>query len=526
MAGVLVGLMLFFIFVSMRMSTPNMELLYSDLSNTDSASIAGALEEAGVEYNVHEDGSRIMVSGDEVGRARLLLAKEGLPNGGSMGYEIFDKKSGFGTTNFVQNINQVRALEGELSRTISSMEAVKSARIHLVLPQRELFSRENRKSSASVFLGLHNGAFLDREQVLSIQSLVSSAVPQLTPDNVSVVDSNGNLLARNDEQGLMGGKSDEMKINHEARMVEAIEDIVGRIVGYGKVRANVTADLSFDHVVINEELYDPETQVVRSATAIEDSSMERAAPSGDVSVRNNLPGIAGDLLVEPKPSNEASRIEETTNYEISKTIRNVVREIGEVQKLSVAVLVDGTYSTDEEGTKTYVPRTEEELDKIKDLVKSAVGYDEARGDSIEVINMQFVEIDAGESAIIEDKLFGFEKSDLLDAAEIIVVAIMVILVILLVLQPMLARILSPEQALDSDLEADLLSGQMKPALEGPESSAEDFVPPDADEEDSLVDMNAVEGKVKASSVKKVEDIVSNYPKETVSVIRGWMTQEN
>lgn len=529
MGSVLLGLLLFFVFVSMRVSSPSMKLLYDDLASGDSTAIAAKLDENEIPYEVSDDNTRISVADDDVGRARMMLAKEGLPNGGNMGYEIFDSQSGFGTTNFVQNINQVRALEGELARTISSLEQVRSARVHLVLPQRELFSRESRTATGSVFLSLRPGAQLSQEQILSIQSLVSSAVPQMKAETVAVVDSNGKLLARGGETGenAMPLKAEELRREYESRMTGSIEDILGRIVGYGRVRANVTAELNFDRITTAEELFDPESAVIRSAQTTEENNLERTPPDGNVSVQNNLPSIAGDLITDPKPTLEGNKIEEVTNYEISKTIRNTVRETGEVKRLSVAVLVDGTYTTGEDGAKTYQPRTQPELDQIGALVRSAIGFDEKRGDTVEVVNMQFADI-MGDDGVADDSLlFGFEKSDLLQAIEIITVAVMIILVILLVLQPMVGRLLATESPkLDEGLETDLLASRpASPQLTGP-SGQGGFTPDQLEEEgDQLIDMTRVEGKVKASSVKKVEDIVDSYPAEAVSVIRSWMTQE-
>ena len=528
MGGVIVGLMLFFVFVSMRISTPEMELLYDDVSMVDSNAMTAALAEAGIEYDVSPDGSRIMVPGDAVGQARMTLAEKGLPNGGSLGYEIFDQQSGFGTTNFVQNINQVRALEGELARTIGSLEQIRSARVHLVLPQRELFSRESRPASASVFVTLRPGARLESGQILSIQSLIASAVPQLKPDTVSIVDSNGNLLARGegDSETLMTVKAEEMRRNYERRMTQAVEDIVGRVVGYGHVRANVTADLNFDR--ISTKLYDPETQVVRSSQVVEENNIERDPPSGEVSVGQNLPGLGGDVFADPEPSLESNRVEETTNYEISRTVRNSIREVGEVRKLSVAVLVDGIYTEDADGNRVYEPRSQQQLDQIASLVRSAIGYEEGRGDLLEVVNMQFADVNAEDALIEEQLMFGFERGDLLDAVEIITVAIMVILVILLVIQPMVGRLLATEgPQMEDGLEAELLAGRpLNPALAGPDRSGEEFEPPALEEDDdTLINMQQVEGKVKASSIRKVEDIVDNYPNETVSVLRSWMSSE-
>lgn len=542
MGGVVLALLAFFVFVSLRVSTPDYSLLYRDLSSADAGQVAAALEVAQIPYQISQDGSSVLAPEDQVGRARMLLAEQGLPNGGSMGYEIFDKQSGFGTTNFVQNVNQVRALEGELSRTIISLSPIRSARVHLVLPKRELFSRESLPASASVFLGLVPGNSLSREQVVSIQSLVASAVPQLKADDVSIVDSDGNLLARGGEDGdaLLTQRGEEMRRSYERRVQNNIEELVGNVVGYNKVRANVTVDLKFDRVSTNQELYDPEGQVVRSTQTVEESDRERAPQNQGVSVENNLPGIGGDLLGMDSPTQEASRVEETTNYEISKTIRSTVSEVGEVNKLSIAVLIDGSYVMDEEGNKTYSPRTQQQLDQIYALVRSAVGFDEARGDSLEVINMQFAEVEIGD---IEqtDTILGFAKDDLLETAEVLTVAVMIILVVLLVLQPMIGRLISAGAAEGEDegsiaIENELLgsgTSQQMLASPGPTGAGGAEMPmgeldfDSTDEEDvDMISMDRIAGQVKASSVKKVEDIIDQYPNEAVTVLRGWMEQDN
>jgi len=531
MGGIFVGLLMFFVFVSVRVSTPQMKLLYSDLSTEDAGSIAAKLEESQIKYDISSDGSRVIVPEDEIGRARMLLAEAGLPNGGSLGYELFDEQSGFGTTNFVQNINQVRALEGELARTISSLENVRSARVHIVFPQRELFSRENKKASASVFLGIRPGGQLAREQVIAIQSLVASAVPDLSNADIAIIDSNGNLLAKTEGEGadLLGLKAEEMRLNYERGLAEKIEDQISRIVGFGKVRATVTADMNFDRISTNEELYDPEGQVLRSSQVTEENETERDAASNDnVGVETNLPGIDTSLLDGGAPSLETNRVEEVTNFEISRTVRNVVREAGEIKKLSVAVLVDGTTVLNEEGETVYQPRTEQEIQQLTALVRSAVGFDANRGDSVEVVNLPFAVVDTNEEFYDESLLLGFEKNKLVEFAQIVTVAVMMILVVMLILKPMVNRLLETEAAeIDSDLDADLLAARpMSPALAAPDGSTPEMLAGEEGAEESLIDIQGVEGKVKASSIKKVEEIVENYPAETVSVIRSWMTQES
>ncbi len=546
MGAILFGLLMFFVFISMRITTPEMKLLYTDLSSIDSGAVAAKLEESQILYDISPDGSRILVPSDEVGRARMLLAEAGLPNGGSMGYELFDKQSGFGTTNFVQNINQVRALEGELARTISSLNNIRSARVHIVLPQRQKFSREKRSPSASVVLGVNSGSVVDRQQIVSVQSLIASAVPGLKSRSVSVVDSNGNLLAKGgaEESGLLSMKTEDLRKNYENRLQNKIEEQVSRIVGYGKVTAIVTAEMNFDRTNTNEELYNPEGQVVRSTQTTQESSTERESVTDNVSVGNNLPGIGGDLLASQGPNAENNRNEEVTNYEISKTIRNTIHQSGNVERLYVSVLIDGRYTTNEEGEKIYQERPEAEMDKITSLVRTAIGFNEDRGDALEVVNLQFAVIDSEEEIIDERFLFGFEKSSLIDAAEIIVIAIMVILVVLLVLQPMVSKLMTIEMAkpalgLDDILQQELLSASpANPALAPPATGAvqigADGQPiavaggmyGEGDDDEALVSIQGIEGKVKASTVKKVEEIVDSYPNETISVIRSWMSEES
>ncbi len=529
MGGIMVALLIFFIFISMRVSTPDYSLLYSDLSTSDSSAIAAKLETEEIAYQISEDGSRVTVADTDVGRARMLLAEAGLPNGGSMGYEIFDSKSGFGSTNDIVNLNRVRALEGELARTISALDPVRSARVHLVLPERELFSRTSRAASASVALGLRPGASLNNDQILAIQSLVASAVPQLKPEKVSLIDQAGNLLARGDEntRDMASLKADEARLKYEQRLSRSVEDLVGRIVGYENVRANVSVDMNFDRISTNEELFDPESQVARSVQAIEENNIERDSEEQNVSVENNLPAVGNDLFFDAEPSLEASRTEETTNFEISKTTRVMTREGGEVQRLSVAVLVDGIYTTNAEGERIYQERDDVQLDKIAALVRSAIGFDATRGDSLEVVNLQFADVVVSDTPY-DNSLFGFDKNKLLDAAEVITIAIMIILVVLLVIQPMVGRLIATEERKEEEDEfgeAGLLTGDQKPALTGPDALASEEFAEGGGEQEGLIDVQKVQGKVKASSVKKVEDIVENYPTETVSVIRNWMTED-
>ena len=367
MGVVLVGLVGFFVFLTSQLSMGGMELLYADLNQTDSTRITSQLQSQGVKYEIKAEGSQIFVPSAQVGQIRLSLASQGLPSGGSVGYEIFDKAESLGTTNFMQNISLVRALEGELSRTISSISSIRSARVHLVMAKRELFSREKQQPSASIVLRMSGAVRLGKEQVAAIQYVVAAAVPGLVPDRISIIDTRGSLLARGfDSNGpaALAAKDEERRISLEQRLSRTIEDILGKTVGFGKVRAEVQADMDFDRVSTSEEQYNPDGQVVRSTQSSEQSNRTSdSEASSPVSVATNLPDAGnGGNGAGPTSSSAENSTDETVNYEISKKVINSVRKTGTIKRLSVAVLVDGTYSENKEGKKTYKPRPQDEME--------------------------------------------------------------------------------------------------------------------------------------------------------------------
>jgi flagellar M-ring protein FliF len=535
LAAIVLGLLLFFVFVMLQVSQPGLKVLYTELAPNDSSAIAGVLEEAGIPYEVSPDGAQVKVSGGAVGRARMLLAERGLPDGGSLGYELFDERTGFGTTAFVQNINQVRALEGELARTIMGMEAVRTARVQLVLPKRELFGREPVRAKASVMLDLRPGARLEPSQAAAVQALVSAAVPDLKSDAVTVVLSNGVLVAGGAPEGegaVAALRAHDLQRTQEDRLERKIEDIVGRVVGFDKVRAIVTAEMNFDRVSLEEELYDPAGQVVRSAQVTEETGKETQAPRVEVSVANNLPGLGDEGAGDgpPLPGAENARTSEVTNFEISRTVRSVLSEGGAIERLSISVLVDGRYTPapageGEGGTAgemVYEPRSDEEMARIESLVRAAVGFDPDRGDIIEVINDRFPTLSLSDMVEEEPTLLERLMSDeMQETVGNLVLAGAAILVVLLIVQPMISRLISAEMGPSDDeaFDTELLAAQTMPVLPPPEEA----VPEEQEEEESLINIAGVEGKVKASALKKVEEIVQNYPNEAVSVIRSWMT---
>nr|WP_282183201.1 flagellar basal-body MS-ring/collar protein FliF [Niveispirillum sp. SYP-B3756] len=514
-------------------SSPTMSLLYSDLSPSDGGAIIQQLETQKIPYKASADGTRIEVPVDEVGRLRMTLAQQGLPSGGNVGNEIFNQPEGLGTTAFMQNMQQLRAKEGELVRSIQTLQPVMNARVHLVLPKRELFARQAQTPTAGVVLKLRPGTQLSKDQVLAIQTLVAAAVPQMDPSNVSIIDDKGKLLSRSAKANspeAMAASAEERRLAREQELTATIEELLGRSVGHGKVQARVSVEMDFDRITTNSEIYDPDGQVVRGTQSVTENSESQNKDGVDpVTVAANLPNGDTASNAAGGSSEKKNRTEETTNYEISKTTKIHERETGLVRRLSVAVLVDGNYTTAEDGTKTYQPRSEAELAQLQRLVQSAVGVDPARGDVVEVVNMQFARPD-DELAGMNETILGIPKEDVLRIAEMLIMAIVAILVILLVIKPMITRVLDRTPQLEE--EPDLLSdGSGVPQLAGPGGGALArelaMEAAQANEElEQMIDINRVDGRVRASSLRKVGEIVEKHPEEAVSIIRNWLYQES
>ena len=521
MGAIMLGMIGFFIFLATRL-TPSMVLLYGDLNADDSSRITSQLSSQNVPFELLQGGSQIMVPSDRALKLRLSLASQGIPSGGSLGYELFDDQQTIGTTSFVQNINLVRALEGELARTIQTISSIRSARVHLVLPRRELFSREKHQASASITLRMGNG-LLEKDQIAGIQHLVAAAVPGLVPARVSIISSsNGKLLAggfEEDSASFMAVKSQEQRRNFERRMSRTIESLLEKTVGFGMVRAEVKADMDFDRISTTDEKFDPDGQVIRSNQSIEETNQTRDTEGTQpVTVGTNLPDPNVGSGENASSSGAQSRIEETVNFEVSKKIINHVREVGIINRLSVAVLIDGVRGI-EDNEPTYQPRSEAEMELLATLVRGAIGFNADRGDTVEVINMEFADVVV--EGIELELFFGLDKNDLLRMAEVLVLSIVAILVILLVVRPLVSRAF--ESIPSAAAAGERLLTDQAGALTAPGIPSEVTVGEERFEE--LIDIDRVEGRVKASSVKKVGGLVEKHPEEALSIVRSWMYQE-
>ena len=540
MAAVAAGILAGLVVLTSRLATAPMALLFGDLALEDSGRIVAKLEQMKVPFELRGNGAQVWVPEDQALRLRLSMAEEGIPAGGSLGYELFDRADSLGATSFVQNLNHLRALEGELARTIRTIDRVQLARVHLVMPKRELFARDQRPPSASIILKMQGSSRLSPGQVQAVQHLVAAAVPDLDPGRVSIVDDRGSLLSRaGDADGATAANLAEARSGFETRMKSAIERLLEQSVGPGAVRAEVSAELNFDRVTTNQETFDPDSQVARSTQTREESSASTDADGEQtVSVANNLPEAKAEQGQSRTSSSNSNVTEETVNYEISKIVKTQVHETGTVKRISVAVLVDGTYAAGPDGKRTYQPREPAELEKLGALVKSAIGFDEKRGDQVEIVNMRFARAD--DEPVLEEAggLLGLGKEDFMRIGELAAFVVVAILAMLLVLRPMLTRRGAPALAGVPALASGAAPAQLPPpegaalqvgdgasadpqALGAPAGSAMALTRPE-----QMIDIAKIEGQVRASSVKKISELVANHPEEAIAIMRTWMYQSN
>lgn len=528
-AGTTVLVLGFFIFLTTRVTTPDMALLYGELDESDANRIVTQLTQQNVPFELRRNGAQVWVPREQVGELRLSMAGQGI-GGALVGYEIFDRDQSLGQSSFVQEVNRLRALEGELARTITSLAQVRGSRVHLVLPRRELFSREAQEPTASVVLKMRGAQRLDGDQIAAIQHLVATAVPRLRPTNISIIDDRGTLLHGGGEEeggpGLGADTAAEMRSQYETRLASRVTELLERTVGFGKVRVEVRADMDFSQVVVNSETFDPEGQVLRSSEAIEENAQSQEAGQDTVTVGNNLPD-AGALDGAAGASESQTRTEERSNFEISKTLTNRVTAPGQVERLSVAVLVDGLYQEGEGGAMQYEPRPAEQMEQLESLVRSAVGFDPGRGDALELVNMQFADLPVS----VEDgtdTYFGFTTADIRRIVELLVLGVLGILIVLLVVRPLLTKVFEAAPTAlagaGADGETQMLTDQSGgaagggggvPATQG--GGEEEF--------ESMIDIAHIEGRVKASSMNKIGEIIDKHPEEAVAILRTWMYQD-
>lgn len=508
MAGTILAVVLGgMVMLSMGGQATSYQVLFSSLSQEDAAEVVAKLKEQRIPYDLDMNGSVIRVPSEKVLETRLSLAGEGVPRGGGVGFEIFDRNS-LGTTDFVQKMNYQRALQGELARTIRQFQQIQEARVHIAAPTESVFIEDQKPPSASVSVKLRGSAQLEPKQIQSIVNLVASAVPGLTDENITVVDTAGRLLfrKRGGELGQMSDSQLEYQQGVEKGLRDKLETMFEEVVGAGKAIARVSVELDFNQVDTTEELFDPEGQVVRSEQLLnEDSALPGSTPQG-------IPGVKGNLATYNETGDgaaggtNANRNNVTRNYEVSKTVKRIKSATGKIKRLSVAVMVDGTYEkgVDSDGNPTvkYIARTPEDMMWYEKMAKNAVGFDPERGDQLEIVSTSLAA-----SLLPEVRTDGFERwQHLIDRlAQPVIYLLVSICFVFFVVRPFF-RLLSTRQL---EEQRRVMSVSKPMGGLGEEATEEDL---------SLKPMGI-------SDKEKIYKLAQTDPDRAADLVRRWLRQE-
>jgi flagellar M-ring protein FliF len=529
LAGVTLGIIGAFIWLELQgPSRGRMALLAADLDPQTAQQITAALTSQKIPYRL--DGGQIFVPDSDMAAARPLLTSNSPSASGTTGYEIFDRGNDLAVTDFDQQVRLTRALEGELARTIVSVHGITHARVHLVLPHREPFARERQHATASVMLTLAGRQPLSQEAIQSVINLVGAGVPGLRPQDVTVVDSNLHLLVQAGDGNDPRAKSaleQELRLKTETRLSQSVELMLERSLGVGHVRAEASIRMNFDKVNETQEKYDPDGSVVRSTQNVS-SNNKTTDKTGPVSLQNNLPNADAGTTAS---GTQEGRQEETTNYEIGKTVRAIVHDQPQVERITLAVMVDGVDEVAADGKHNWKARDQADLDRIEKLVKSVIGFDEKRGDRLDVVSMPFVAtLEAIEVAPVSRP--GKTNGDLLTFVQMIAFGVVGFGIIILTARSILAALnkTSVSMAVAGGAAAEIAGGSVSRigqsnagALAIGRSAA--LAEQAQIEEDETVIMNNIQGQLRASSIRKVTQLVDLHPDTTLAIIRGWMATE-
>ena len=512
MGGVAAALLVGLAYLALRAGAPQMGYLYSDLDPGSAKTIVERLQAENVPFQLSDDGTAIMAPQDRLAELRMGMASEQL--GGPIGYAVLDKEEPFGVSSSRARLNETRAIEGELAQSIQSLQNVAQARVHLVMPERAIFAAEPRRATAAVTVKTRGR--LSAESVQAIRYLVSSSVPELSPESVSIIDQSGALLARAGEAGAAGGAdADERQHAVEAKLRAEIEHLLEPIVGAGKVRAEVAATMDRDQTREESSVVDPDRQAIARQVTVEsnNASNENEAGAQSATVAQQLPDAAAAPTGEGGDSRRSQSAEtsEDTTYENSRTTTSKVRTPGALTRLSVAVMVDGG-----EGGLS-----QPQMQRLQRLVENAVGFDAERGDSVAIEAMPFSAADAADA---EESIFsGLPTEQIFSVLKLLIIAAVGLLVVRM-LRPRYERRLASGEAGQP-----ALAGPGEDPLALPGGEGEGSVPalPGADPLSTLLDQEValaeVDGRIKLSAIKRIGDAVNSSPAEAASVIRQWMS---
>ncbi|TCO76602.1 flagellar basal-body MS-ring/collar protein FliF [Chromatocurvus halotolerans] len=499
------------------------QVLFSNLADRDAVEIVQVLESAGVPYRYESGGGAVLVPSDQVHSARLQLASQDLPNSAGVGFEMLNQSNGLSDSQFVETARFQRALEVELQRTIASISAVSAARVHLAVPRQTVFVRDRAPAGASVLVNLYPGRRLEPAQVGSIINLIASSVPDMERSQVTVVDQNGNLLSPDpDAEDADGKKSiDEQAERMEVRLTQRVEELLASIVGMDNVRAQVAVSLNPEMREETQELYDPESPVVRSEQLSAEPADAMRGGRGVPGALSNQPPVAepevagaenGDAADEEPMATRSLR-----NYEISRTVRYVQAPVGAIRRLNVAVVLNQRTVANAEGEPESVPYTEEEIERFSELVRKAVGFEEARGDAVTVVGTNFLYRDNPDEQELPEPSF-LDDFDLLGALRVIAALVVIILLIFMIIRPTLRQLLAVPPR------AQMLPpafAQGLPAGAGAQGDASAEARAERETREAPKRGPAEEFEERVSNAKQ---IVNQDPKRVAQVVRDWVNE--
>ena len=515
--------------------------LYSQLSPGTASQMMQTLEQAGLSVDLSRNGDTISVAETEIARARMALADAGLPGEGVPGWEIFDNMSGMGMNSFMQKVNRLRALEGELARSIQTINGITAARVHLVLPERAAFSRSRPEASGSVIVRSQANTTMTRRQAQAIQALVASAVADLDAQDVTVLSASGETILAKEDGGSSDFSLQSQRGMIEEQLAQKVEAILNARVGPGNTRVRVSVDLTTEREVRVSRSFDPNQQVARSIETRVRNSSETDPAAGTVDVANNIPDELREDGAGAGGQSTRSENDEVINYEIGSVQSEVVREPGDIERVSVAVLVNGSYGTLPDGTEGYIARSEEEMQLLRQLVSTAIGFDETRGDQVQVDSLQFLDFDAdfnspigrGFMAILADNTMSILRAvfGLALVAIIMVLGAKPLRMILdaTTLTPSLAGV-GPNAALLTGPEPKqraLPNQTAAPQLATPPTGQTGtLLGPDDEVPREMVQLASVQGAVRHSQIKAVAALAENNSEDALRVLGEWLAERD
>ncbi len=485
---------------------PSYDLLYSRLDQADAGLIIEQLRDRGIKYNLRDGGRSIYVPTEKVYDLRLDFASEGIPKGKGIGFEIFDKTS-FGITDFVQHMNYIRAIQGEISRTISQIEEVVSSRVHIVIPETELFAENQKETTASIALSVKPGAVLSKEQINGIRYLTASAVEGLAPQNITIIDQYGNMLSKNADaadDGNLTANQLELQKNVELHLATKVQSMLEAVLGVDNAIVRVNADLNFEQIEVTEEKFDPESAVVRTEQITSEKSSGGSGMSAPSGTASNLEEKE-DVQTGGTSSQSQKEVIKST-YEIDRKVQKIMQSVGDIKKLSAAVFIRKLKDAD----GNYVERDATELKQLEQIIQSAVGYDETRGDQVVVSESIFNKdaVSAGEKRMQEAQRWEFIITVVKNASVVIL-----IVVVLVIFSGLIKK---------ARIDEGLAVGPGQVAAAKPERRELSI--------DDLQEMHLPSGDVELRQKsnlyqKAISKVANENPDNIVSILKGWLSEK-